>query len=240
MASSTFDNKLSLCIPRVVSEWANKDLIITKFQTLNIGVVKRVDFVEKTSANHVKYYTAFIHFEQWEDNQATRNIQYKILNEENSARLVYDEPWYWILLKNNNPISDEDAALQERVVLLEQQVANLHTWNTYLYNQIHFIYYTQINQRMSNTVTSQVGMVVDQGEEDDDNSSIPSLVSDDTDITIETPNNNITTNNPPLTPDNQLLRQYNHIINHDDNNNTAINLLNAFNNEENNNLPHLL
>ena len=151
----TFDDKLSLCIPRVVSEWANKDLITNKFQSLNIGTIKRVDFVEKSSANGIKYYVAFLHFEQWEDNQATRNIQYKILNEETSARLVYDEPWYWILLKNNNPISDEEAALQERVTQLEQQVANLNYWNMYLYNQINWIYYYMQHEQQLRQLASQ-------------------------------------------------------------------------------------
>ena len=239
MASSTintgmmFDNKLSLCIPRVVSEWANKDLIINKFQALNIGVIDRVDLVEKTSANGIKYYMAFLHFEEWEDNAATRNIQYKILNEENNARLVYDEPWYWILLKNNNPISDEDAALQERVVQLEQQVANLNSWNTYLYNQINFIYYTQNNQHMSNVASQMVED--DEEEEYDDNSTIPSLVSNDTNLTIETPDNNNTPNSPPSILQNQLRRRYHRIIDRNENNNVSVNLMNAFNNEENTN-----
>ena len=246
MASSTintgmtFDNKLSLCIPRVVSEWANKDLIINKFQALNIGMISRVDLVEKTSANGIKYYMAFLHFEEWEDNAATRNIQYKILNEENNARLVYDEPWYWILLKNNNPLSDEDAALQERVVQLEQQVANLNSWNTYLYNQINFIYYTQNNQHMSNVVASHM-VEAEEDEEEDDNSSIPSLVSDDTNLTIETPANNNTLDNniapdsPPSILQNQLRRRYRQIINRNQNNDVSVNLMNAFNNEENTN-----
>lgn len=142
----TFDNKLSLCIPRVVSEWANKDLIINKFKSLNVGNINRVDLVEKNSANGVKYYMAFLHFESWEDNAATRNIQYRILNEDNNARLIYDEPWYWILLKNTNPISDEEAALQERVNELEKQVTNLINWNNYIVNQFNwFHYYLQVH-----------------------------------------------------------------------------------------------
>jgi len=238
MASSTintgmtFDNKLSLCIPRVVTEWANKELIINKFQALNIGLINRVDLVEKTSANGSKYYMAFLHFEEWEDNAATRNIQYKILNEENNARLVYDEPWYWILLKNNNPISDEDAALQERIVHLEQQVANLNSWNTYFYNQINFIYYSQNNQLVSNVVASQM-VEADEVEEDDDNSSIPTLYSDDTNLTPD--NNTNTPNSPPSILQNQLRRQYRRMINRDDNNNVSVNLMNTFNNEENTN-----
>lgn len=232
----TFDNKLSLCIPRVVSEWANKELIINKFQSLDIGMINRVDFVEKTSATGVKYYMAFLHFEEWEDNSATRNIQYKILNEDNSARLVYDEPWYWILLKNNNPISDEAADMQERVTLLEQQIANLNSWNTYLYNQINFIYYTQNNQHMSNVVASHMVDDEDDSEdeiEDDDNSSIPSLISDDTDLTIETlHNHNHIQNNPPSIQQNQMRRRYQRYINRDENNNISVNLMNIFNYEE--------
>lgn len=235
----TFDNKLSLCIPRVVSEWANKELIINKFQSLAIGMINRVDFVEKTSATGVKYYMAFLHFEEWEDNYATRNIQYKILNEDNSARLVYDEPWYWILLKNNNPISDEAADMQERVTLLEQQIANLNSWNTYLYNQINFIYYTQNNQHMSNVVASHMVDAEDDSEdeiEEDDNSSIPSLISDDTDLTIETlHNHNHTPNNPPPIQQNQMRRRYQRYINRDENNDISVNLMNIFNYEEDNN-----
>tara|TARA_Y100001935_G_scaffold233272_1_gene215559 strand:+ start:762 stop:1520 length:759 start_codon:yes stop_codon:yes gene_type:complete len=226
----TFDSKLSLCIPRVVSEWANKDLITNKFQSLNIGTIKRVDFVEKSSANGIKYYMAFLHFEQWEDNQATRNIQNKIMNEETSARLVYDEPWYWILLKNNNPISDEEAALQERVTHLEQQVANLNYWNMYLYNQINWIYYyMQHEQQLRQLASQQMEDVFEQEDEteqadenenndSDDNSSIPSLVSiTSSDFTMETPEDqNTRTNTPPSGPQNSLRRRFGRIINRAD------------------------
>jgi len=218
----TFDNKLSLCIPRVVSEWANKDLITNKFQSLNIGTIKRVDFVEKSSANGIKYYMAFLHFEQWEDNQATRNIQNKILNEETSARLVYDEPWYWILLKNNNPISDEEAALQERVTQLEQQVANLNYWNMYLYNQINWIYYyMQHEQQLRQLASEQMEDEIEEEDDnnDDDNSSIPSLVSGtSSDFTMETPVDQQISppSSPPSALQNSLRRRYQRIVNRPD------------------------
>ena len=232
----TFDNKLSLCIPRVVSEWANKDLITNKFQSLNIGTIKRIDFVEKSSANGIKYYMAFLHFEQWEDNPATRNIQHKILNEETGARLVYDEPWYWILLKNNNPISDEEAALQERITQLEQQVANLNYWNVYIYNQINWIYYyMQHQQELQQLASEQMEDEIEVGDEievedennDDDNSSLPSLVSLSSDFTVETPvNQNITINTPPEPYQSSLRANYHRIINRID---TVRNLNNDFN-----------
>ena len=88
----TFNNKLSLFIPRIVPEWASQDMIVDKFKTLDIGTINRVDFLEKQSANGVKYFQAFLHFETWDDNAATRNIQERIYDSESSARLVYDEP----------------------------------------------------------------------------------------------------------------------------------------------------
>ena len=140
----TFNNKLSLFIPRVVPEWASREMIADKFKMLDIGTISRVDFLEKSSANGVKYYQAFLHFEMWEDNAATRNIQARIYNSEQCARLIYDDPWYWILLKNNNPLTQEEvavnAALQERVVALEEQIVqiqhNVSYWNNVTYTQL--------------------------------------------------------------------------------------------------------
>ena len=84
---------------------------------------------------------------------------------------------------------------------------------------------------MSNTVDSQV-MEADDDEEVDDNSSIPSLVSDDTDLTVETPRNiNYTPNTPPFIVQNEVGRRYQRIINRDDDNNVSVNLTNVFNNE---------
>ena len=144
----TFNNKLSLFIPRVVPEWASREMIADKFKMLDIGTISRVDFLEKSSANGVKYYQAFLHFEMWEDNAATRNIQARIYNSEQCARLIYDDPWYWILLKNHNPLTQEEvvanAALQERVVALEEQIVqiqnNVAYWNNVTYTQLNWHY----------------------------------------------------------------------------------------------------
>ena len=144
----TFNNKLSLFIPRVVPEWASREMIADKFKMLDIGTIGRVDFLEKSSANGVKYYQAFLHFEMWEDNAATRNIQARIYNSEQCARLIYDDPWYWILLKNHNPLTQEEvvanAALQERVVALEEQIVqiqnNVAYWNNVTYTQLNWHY----------------------------------------------------------------------------------------------------
>ena len=205
----TFNNKLSLFIPRVVPEWASREMIADKFKMLDIGTISRVDFLEKSSANGVKYYQAFLHFEMWEDNAATRNIQARIYNSEQCARLIYDDPWYWILLKNNNPLTQEEvavnAALQERVVALEEQIVqiqhNVAYWNNVTYTQLHWhnslltplwahAVNTGINEgqpawlnnndnaQTMEEIVEQTAMVANDTDSET-HSSMPSLVSDD-------------------------------------------------------------
>merc|ERR1711937_235920 len=89
------NNNLSLYIPRVTPEWADFDRMTAKFLELKVGKVRRIDFVEKTSANGYQYYQAFVHFETWNDCQKTRHMQERIADPNRQCRLVYDDPWYW-------------------------------------------------------------------------------------------------------------------------------------------------
>ena len=51
---TTFNNKLSIFIPHVLSDWANEHSISIIFKKLDIGEVERVDFVEKKT-NIIKF-----------------------------------------------------------------------------------------------------------------------------------------------------------------------------------------
>ena len=46
------------------------------------------------------YNCAYIHFEFWYNNIANINLQEKIRNPEKEARIVYDDPWFWLILEN--------------------------------------------------------------------------------------------------------------------------------------------
>ena len=100
------NNKLSLFIPIVEKNVANENYFKFIFNNLNIGSVKRVDFIEKENN-----YQAFVHFYNWYQNMAVNNLHQRILenNGEGEGRVVYDDPKYWILRKNNNPIPDNYA-----------------------------------------------------------------------------------------------------------------------------------
>lgn len=91
-------NNISLYIPHVFAN-ISKDFIAETFEKLRIGKVITVDFVNKMGKD-AAYNAAYIHFEYWYDNTAARNFQERVLNSEKEARIIYNEPWYWIVLEN--------------------------------------------------------------------------------------------------------------------------------------------
>ena len=89
---------ISLYIPHVFAN-ISKKMVADTFENLRIGNVKRVDFVHKKSSNG-DFNAAYIHFNYWCDNVAACNFKDRVLNPNTEARIVYDEPWYWIVLEN--------------------------------------------------------------------------------------------------------------------------------------------
>ena len=170
---TTFNNKLSIFIPRVLSKWANEHSISIIFKKLDIGEVERVDFVEKKNQYNKIYYHAFVHFKEWRDTAISRNIQEKIFDPEQVAKIVYhvehavsiqscyDDPKYWILLKNNNPMTANEVKQEKRIIELEQQNMNqnkimLNYLNrvTNLETQLHQMQTTYWNSQMASMENS--------------------------------------------------------------------------------------
>jgi hypothetical protein len=89
---------LSLYIPHVFAN-ISKKMVAETFENLRIGNVKRIDFVYKRGSNG-EYNAVYIHFNYWYDNIAACNFQERVLDPNREARIVYDEPWYWIVLEN--------------------------------------------------------------------------------------------------------------------------------------------
>ena len=87
----------SLFIPRVFANYTAAD-VAAVFEKLLIGRVSRVNLVPKTGKDRKIYNAAYIHFEFWFNNAAAHNFRERVLNPAKEARLVYDEPWYWVVL----------------------------------------------------------------------------------------------------------------------------------------------
>jgi hypothetical protein len=116
----SFNSQLSIYIPRVFPNWRNSTKMTDVFENLEIGRVRRIDFVDKETPNGVKFSQAFIHFHEWYDNQHTRNLQDRIGDPDEMAKVVYDDPWFWMLFQNTNPLSENELRLHERIAELEK------------------------------------------------------------------------------------------------------------------------
>jgi len=93
-----FNINMSIYIPHVFTN-ITKEHIIYVFETLRIGKINHIDFVSKMTTNNT-YNAAYIHFDYWYNNITNVNLQEKIRNPEKEARIVYDDPWFWLILEN--------------------------------------------------------------------------------------------------------------------------------------------
>jgi hypothetical protein len=92
----------SFYIPHVFAN-ITKERIIEVFRKQDIGIVGSIDFVSKKDKNNISYNAAYIHFKEGlgcNENSIVYNIKMCIQNGK-EARIMYDDPWYWIVLKNN-------------------------------------------------------------------------------------------------------------------------------------------
>ncbi len=89
---------MSLYIPRVF-ENISEDRIKKVFDTALLGKVSHVDFVLQHNGKQ-PYKSAYIHFEEWYNNDTSRDFQSRIRNTEEKVQLTYDKTWYWIVLEN--------------------------------------------------------------------------------------------------------------------------------------------
>jgi hypothetical protein len=90
---------ISLYIPHIFANYS-KDDVAQIFEDQNIGKIKNIDFISKFGQDGKPFSAAYIHFDHWFNNTAAANFQERVLNPEKEAHLMYEDPWYWIVLEN--------------------------------------------------------------------------------------------------------------------------------------------
>lgn len=134
--------QFSICIPRIFNNISNKRIVST-FENLNLGLVGNMNIVWKTNNNGVNYKMAFIHFDKWNDSsEAAVNLRKKIENPKVEARLVYDDPWYWVILPNNSPpyMNDKSQLQSHNPIVNQQMMENCLSRILHLENELHSVY----------------------------------------------------------------------------------------------------
>ena len=95
-------SNMSLFIPHVFKN-ISKLRISNTFTDLNFGKVGDINLVLREGKNDT-FHSAYIYFEYWNDSEMTRSFQERIRNLNKITKVVYEDPWYWIVLENkSNP-----------------------------------------------------------------------------------------------------------------------------------------
>lgn len=104
----SINQNLSLYIPHVFNNITD-DRIRKIFMDQELGEVSRIDKVARVDKNGKNYNSVYIHFNSWTESTSVNNFQARVMNPEKNARIIYDDPWHWIVLENTGAKHDSGA-----------------------------------------------------------------------------------------------------------------------------------
>ena len=92
----------SLCIPRVVAG-ITKEQVLKIIQNLHLGIIQRIDMIQKKTEKGETFSRVFIHFSKWNDSEKALQAKERILSGKD-IKVIYDEPWFWKISANRSTL----------------------------------------------------------------------------------------------------------------------------------------
>jgi hypothetical protein len=121
--TNQLNHELSLYIPHVFLNFT-AEYIANVFQNLGLGYVDHVDLVLKQDKYGKNYNAAYVHFAEWFEGPATQHFQERVVDPNKEARIIHDEPWYWIVLENKSK-KREPGARKQTLDLSEEPAVSM-------------------------------------------------------------------------------------------------------------------
>ena len=102
-------NNISIYIPYLPYDKANKEWIKNLFYERCIGDINYIRFLNKTSEIGENYFSALIYFNYWFQNSITQTIQNHLLSNNCNYRYKFNyDSEYMIFIKNKRLINEKD------------------------------------------------------------------------------------------------------------------------------------
>ena len=140
----SINQSLSIFIPTMLP-YIKPEHIVDLFRNLDIAEVDTIEFTDKMAKNtFTPYKTAHIYFKFWHDTDAARTLQANIesATKEKPAKIVYDDPFSWILIKNTRQqqqpssiirrVKQDIHVLEDIISVLSEENKKLHEENRVL------------------------------------------------------------------------------------------------------------
>ena len=163
----------SVFIPRMFSN-IGESRIRRIFHEHNIGNVERVDLVSKTSGNGDTYNMAFVHFEGLYNTDAADTFCQDVENPEKKAKIVYDDPWFWLVLPfikketplEQNPVQEPNIYDNNQPMMTPYQytpdVGGMWVMTEMGWQWIHYNPYMMVPQQQQQMMVPQQQMIPPQ------------------------------------------------------------------------------
>jgi hypothetical protein len=117
-----------------------KLFIAKQFNYQQIGLVERVDLAYKKTPEGHGFYIAFIHFENWYNTPAAKQLRWAVLAPNHKAKFQWHEQWYWIVNENKKPLDAKTVELYETIrvqqVKMQEQITKIKTFEEEIMNPV--------------------------------------------------------------------------------------------------------
>jgi len=89
-----------MCIPRVFKN-ITRERVVGVFRDLDLGVVERIDMVQRENEKGEKFQRVFVHLSKWHTNANAVRAREMLLSGK-EIKVIYDEPWFWKISANKS------------------------------------------------------------------------------------------------------------------------------------------
>ena len=110
----------SVFIPKVFKN-ITVERISSIFENKKIGSVHYIDLIPKKNEKNNSYNSAFIHFKTLYETDESK-LFVNNLDNDSKTTLLYDDPWYWVILPNNGKKRTTKKNHADLIRLLNKEV----------------------------------------------------------------------------------------------------------------------
>ena len=93
-------NVPSMCIPRVFKN-ITRERVMGVIKDLDLGIIDRVDMVQRENEKGDKFQRVFIHFKKWHSNPNANKAREMLISGK-EIKIIYDDPWFWKISANKS------------------------------------------------------------------------------------------------------------------------------------------
>jgi hypothetical protein len=103
--------KTSLFIPHIFANISEERIKSVIENAAKYGQVEQIDLVPKKNADGKAYNSAYIHMKSWNQDEKTQKFLAHLKDTSKQTHIIYDKPWYWIVLENTSSDKKKTKAL---------------------------------------------------------------------------------------------------------------------------------